>query len=54
MLMKRKLQREKKTEVENFQLEQPEQFEAESELCAMDNDDQAAIDQELDSFFAEE
>ena len=54
MLMKRKQERSAKTEVENFQLEQPEQFEAESLLNAMGDDDQAAIDQELDSFFSEE
>ena len=54
MLMKRKQERSAKTEVENFQLEQPEQYEAESLLNAMGDDDQAAIDQELDSFFSEE
>jgi hypothetical protein len=52
MLFKRKQEREKATEAENFQLENPEAFEAESLLEAMDLDDQATLDNELDSFFS--
>jgi hypothetical protein len=40
-------------EAENFQLEQPEAYEAESALGAMTFDDQAVLDNELDSFFME-
>ena len=52
MLFKRKQEREKETEAENFQLENPEAFEAESLLEEMNLDDQATLDNELDSFFS--
>ena len=53
MLMKRQQERVKEKEAENFQMENPEAFEAESLLDAMNLDDQATLDNELDSFFQE-
>ena len=53
MLFKRKAERDKEAEAENFQLENPEAFEAESMLDVMNLDDQATLDNELDGFFSE-
>ena len=53
MLVKRKQERNKEAAAENFQLENPEAFEAESMLDAMNLDDQATLDNELDGFFSE-
>ena len=53
MLFKRKQEHEKEAEAENFQLENPEAFEAESLLEEMNLDDQATLDNELNSFFSE-
>jgi hypothetical protein len=53
MLMKRQQERVKEKEAESFQMENPEAFEAESLLDAMNLDDQATLDNELDSFFQE-
>ena len=52
--MKRKEECAAAVEAEQFQLEQPEAFESEELLLqAMDGNDQAALDNELDSFFQE-
>ena len=53
MLMKRQQERVKEKEAESFQMENPEAFEAESLLDAMNLDDQATLDNELDSFYQE-
>ena len=53
MLFKRKQERKKATEVENFQLEQPEAFEANSLLEGINFGNQAVLDNGLDSFFTE-
>ncbi len=53
MLFKRQQERVKEKRAENFQTENPEAFEAESLLDAMNLDDQATLDNELDSFYQE-